>query len=286
MTRPNLREHLKLLKEAAIAANRPSGILMHEAKFAMLAKCDGTALQEAVLASLFGGAALPLSVALKPAIESKKKNVQVFTETLSHCLARHGSATARSLAEHACDSHKADAIFETLRQLFAASSPEAAPALAVLLANQLTGSARLSIAFRGCARLFADLHHEEFPPFRRLIERLGSLDMAQSLPALQLTSFPRSIGAVARAEVRVSRPTAARPLRSAALESESIGVFPYVTRLFHLLKVHGLGHDAPVPGRSRALRHAASTIRIDFERIHLIRDCLGRSRLANAQCAE
>ncbi len=207
--------------------------------------------EHGILGFLFGLSGVAIAMAIEGTIQQSKRNAGVFIDTLVEKLREPDVTTAevRPLAEHAKEPAKAAAISEAVKRLLDAPSRQAAPALAILLGETLADERPVGAFFRGAARLFADLDDEEFEALRSLLDRTLKVDLPETHAEVHLTFMPlEPKDPESPMDLTYLRPSKPTPSPTALNDRVSLGPILHGARLFHLLKAHGLGQDAPFGG--------------------------------------
>jgi hypothetical protein len=144
-------------------------------------------------------------------------------------------------------------VVETARTMGEALTDSVVPPLARLLREYRSARRKADSFFRGVRRLLSDLDEEEFSSLRQLFVLVGALDVTNAQPSVELQYLPVESGARRVAPGQARRLSYLRP-RTEEEQKQKPGPLnarveieqdpPHLLRLFQLLKVNGLAHDA------------------------------------------
>jgi hypothetical protein len=136
-----------------------------------------------------------------------------------------------------------EVILEGARAIDEALADVVLPTLARLTRSYRVSERPADAFFRGVRRMLSDLDGEEFAAFTLLIKRLLSDDRVDTVEYFRL-EIEGKTGEVERWHVVTT------PEGKQGGERMTCGDIPHALRLFHLLKVNGLGADSSVGGFS------------------------------------
>jgi hypothetical protein len=153
-----------------------------------------------------------------------------------------------------------NALFESLRNLSNALDDSVVPALADLTAEYLREHKPADAFFRGVQRVLSDLTAGEFESLRDLMVAVAAIPVSKRTITLSQHGDPKLVH------------------YSTSHRREPIGSFgPHTQRIFHLLKVNGLGAD--FQGGSFGAQPGPKSIALALETIRRLSTLLAPSNL-------
>ncbi|OJH33994.1 hypothetical protein BON30_45935 [Cystobacter ferrugineus] len=162
-----------------------------------------------------------------------------------------------------------EVVLENLRSLDEALDDAVVPALARLMRMYVTESRRADAFFRGVRRLLSDLTGDEYADLCSLIRWAVELASYGNQDVVELEYVMRDGATAPTLLGRQSGPTPPGFVVGKPPPSETMGEMPSAQRLFHLLRVNGLGFEGssvgPFPGAgppSRIVFHRDVVVRM------------------------
>lgn len=138
-----------------------------------------------------------------------------------------------------------EAVIEGARAVEDALDDIVVPALARLTRIYVSNGIRVDPFFRGMRRLLCDVDDAEFRSLRAILQSVSSTDVISATGGIELQYLALEKGASPLVTYLREYPPDVQKAKATKNERVPLGQFSCVLRLFHLMKVSGIGHEAP-----------------------------------------
>ncbi len=207
-------------------------------------------IEGTVLGAVFSTLTVAFSFALGAALQHRKDAGKRFVDGVAAAF-REGTPledVEKHLRENATRPEIHEAVFESTRRFADAVTPDVAPVLGALLGSYAGEGLEPDPFFRGYSRFLADLGRAEFRAFRRLLELLQTHPGAASV---RESTNPEVVFHLVDMSGTPGEPVAVHVYEIGGSTNEQrhrLESIDGALRIFHLLRLHGLGREMATGG--------------------------------------